>query len=155
MFQLKKNLLPLVTVDCYLRKQKKVVSSSQRLSFHQLKYGISLKISFHLYQGPFPLRGKTLNKRKRFLLARKSVSTSRNEGFRQKNPNFSTRQKKNCHWQRVSKKCRKKWLLLARKLVSPSKNKLSPAGIFFKNWIFTSRKEVLKSVSISRSKVTF
>ena len=44
-------------------------------------YGLSLKISFHFCQWRFPLRGKTLNKRKRFLVI-KSISTSRNEGFR-------------------------------------------------------------------------
>ena len=36
MFQLKKKLLPLATVDCYLRKWNKMVSTSQRISFHQL-----------------------------------------------------------------------------------------------------------------------
>ena len=52
-----------------------------------------------------------------------------------------------------------KWLPLTRKSGSPSRNKLSLAGTFFKNWIpsnfnnvFTSRKKILKSVSISWSK---
>ena len=118
MFQLKKKLVPLATGDCYLRTWKKMVSSSQKISFNYLKYGPSLKIS-DLYQWRLHLQGKTLNKRKRFLLARKSVSISRNEGLCLKNY-FSTRLEKNS-LPRVSEKWRKKRLPLARKLVSPTR----------------------------------
>ena len=137
MLKLKKKLLPLTAVDCYLRKWKKMVSTNRWVSFYYLKYGLSLKISFHLYQWrgktpKVPLRGKTLNKKKLFLLANKSVSTSRNEGFCL-NKYFFTRREKNCHWS-VTKR-EKNCLPLARKSVTPSKIKLSLARIFFKNWI--------------------
>ena len=57
---------------------------------------------------------------------------------------------------------KKNWLPGARKSVFPGKNKLSLAGILFKNWIpsnfnngFHQQKKVLKSVSISLGKVTW
>ena len=135
MFQLKKKLLSLAIGDCYLRKWNQMVSTSQKTSFNYLKYGPSLKISFRLYQWRFPLLGKTLNKRKWFLLARKPVSTSPNEGLCFKKNTFPLDGKKKLSLLRVSEKWRKKRLPLTRKLVSPSKNKLFLAGIFFKNWI--------------------
>ena len=36
-----------------------MVSTSQKISFRQLEYGLSLKTGLHQYQGRFPLRGKT------------------------------------------------------------------------------------------------
>ena len=36
MIQLKEKLLPLATVDCYMRKWKKIVSTSQRISLNML-----------------------------------------------------------------------------------------------------------------------
>ena len=50
MFQLKEKLLPLEAVDCCLRKWKKMVSTSQKISFHQLKYALPFKIGFHQFQ---------------------------------------------------------------------------------------------------------
>ena len=76
-----------------------------------------------------------MNKRKRFLLARKSVSTSRNKGLRLKKNTFPLDGKKNYHYQKSLRNVEEKWLPLARKLVSPSKNKLCLARIFSKNWI--------------------
>ena len=46
MFQLKKKLLPLVAVDCCMRKWKKMVSTSQKISLHYLKYVLYFKIGF-------------------------------------------------------------------------------------------------------------
>ena len=63
---------------------------------------------------------------------KKLVSSSRNEGFCLKKYLF-TRREKNC--QKSVTNGEKNWLPLARKSVSPSKNKLSLAGIVFKNWI--------------------
>ena len=40
MLQLKEKLLPLAAANCCLRKWKKLVSASQKTSFHQLKYGL-------------------------------------------------------------------------------------------------------------------
>ena len=128
-------LLPLATGDCYLRKLKKMVSTTQKISFNYLKYGPSLKISFQLYQWQFPLRGETLNKRKRFLLAKQSVSTSRNEGLRFKKNTFPLDEEKSYYCQESLRNGEKKWLPLARKLISPSQNKLLLTGIFCKNWI--------------------
>ena len=71
-----------------------MVSTSQKIGFNYLKYGPSLKISFHLYQWRFRLLRKTSNKKKQFLLARKSISTSRNEGFRFKKNTFQLDEKK-------------------------------------------------------------
>ena len=135
MIQLKKKLLSLATVVCYLRKWKKMVVTNQGVSFNYLKYGPSLKFCFHLYQWRFPLWGKPLNKRKRFLLARKYVSTSQNERFRLKKNTFPLDWKKTIIAKSLREIEKKKWLPLARKLVSSSKNKLSLAGIFLKNWI--------------------
>ena len=36
-----------------------MVSTSQKISFRQLEYGLSLKTGLHQYQGRFPLRRKT------------------------------------------------------------------------------------------------
>ena len=47
MFQLKEKLLPPAAVDCSQRKWKEMLSTSQKISFLQLKYGLSLKIGFH------------------------------------------------------------------------------------------------------------
>ena len=46
MFQLKKKLLLLVAVDLCLRKWKKMISTSQKISFHQFKYALSFKTDF-------------------------------------------------------------------------------------------------------------
>ena len=61
----------------------------------------------------------------------------------------------------VSEEWRRKWLVLARKSVSASRNKLL-AVIFLKIgfhlisiMVFTSRKKFLKSVFIRKNKVTF
>ena len=70
-------LLPLVAVDYCLRKRKKMVSTSQKISFNQLKYNLYLKTGFHQFQRRFPLRVKNFEQKK-------TVSTSRNEGFRWK-----------------------------------------------------------------------
>ena len=132
MFQLKKKLVPLATGDCCLRTWKKMVSTSQKISFNYLKYGPSLKIS-DLYQWRLHLRGKTLNKRKRFLLARKSASISWNEGLCLKKY-FSTRLEKKLTAKSLWE-MEKKTVATSQKLVSPSKTRLSLAGIFLKNWI--------------------
>ena len=79
------------------------------------------------------LQGKTLNKIKLFLLANKSISTSQNEGFCLKKY-FFTRREKYYHCQKSVTNEEKNCLPLATKSVSPSKNKLSLRGIFFKNW---------------------
>ena len=115
MIQLKKKLLSLATVVCYLRKWKKMVCTSQRVSFNYLKYGPSLKFCFHLYQWRFPLRGKPLNKRQRFLLARKYVSTSQNERFRLKKY-FSTRREENHHYQESQRNRAKKMVATSQKI---------------------------------------
>ena len=73
---------------------------------------------------------------------------------------FSTRRKRN--WQEPLKNGRK-WFLLARQSISPTRNKIPLAEIFFKNWIFrlisimvsTSRMKALKSVSINQNKANF
>ena len=44
---LKSKTASLVAVDCCLRKWKEMVSTSPKISFHQLKHGLSLKTGFH------------------------------------------------------------------------------------------------------------
>ena len=64
-FQLTKNFFPLA---------RKSVFISSNMPFLLKLASTSFSDSFHLEE-------KRLNKRKQFLLARKSISTSRNEGF--------------------------------------------------------------------------
>ena len=134
MFQLNKKLLPLATVDCYFRKWKKIVSTSQRISFYQLKNSLASTYigdgvhyeeklrtkenGFFWLENPFPIAGKKDFVKKNFHQTGKKIFLPR-----------------------ASERSRKKRLLLARKLISPSRNKLSVAGIFFKNFGFNQQKQ--------------
>ena len=77
------------------------------------------------------LTGKALNKRKRFPLAIKYISTSWNEGFHVKNTFPLKKTEKKLSLLSVSEKWRNEWLRLARKSVSPTRNKLYLDGIVF------------------------
>ena len=45
--QLKEKLLPLGAVNCFLKKWKKLVPTSQKISYISKKYGLSLKTGFY------------------------------------------------------------------------------------------------------------
>ena len=82
MFQLKKKLLPVVAVDCCLEKWKKMWFPLARKSiFISLKMLFLLKLASTSFGDGFHQGEKPLKKRKRFPLAKKSVSTNRNKGF--------------------------------------------------------------------------
>ena len=74
-----KNLFPVTAVDCCLRKWKKMVSTSQKISFHWLIHVFPSKLASTSFIDGFQLKEKPLNKQ--FPIAAKSVSASRNEGF--------------------------------------------------------------------------
>ena len=109
-FQLKEKLLPLVPVDHCLRKLKKMVPTSQKISF------IYSSKENGLYQpgNLFPVFGMK-------------------DFFEKYFCTILNRLKKTVVG--ISEKWRKNWFPLAVKFVSYSRNKLPLPGKFLKNWI--------------------
>ena len=115
MFQLKNKLLPLAAVDCCLKKWKKMVSTNQKISYISLNMVFLWKLASTSFSYGFHREEKHLKKRKRFPLARKSVSTSRNKRFHWK-IRFCKTEKKLA---KLSEKWREKIVSTSQKIICP------------------------------------
>ena len=112
--------------------EKKMVSASQKINFYQLKYAVFLKLACSSFSDGFHQEEKPMNKRKRFPLARKSISTNWMKDYVEK---YFTLDEIKLLLVGISEKWRKNGLHQPKNQLSTCRNNLFLAGIFLKNWI--------------------